>query len=174
MEIQEARLLTRLRTASGYLNTKSALERTLEHLPVVGKPVRQGLSQVKKGIKRVLYSNNYFEYMGLNYFGPADGNDERMVEQLLRSAKAKRGCSIIHLKTVKGKGYEPAEKSPSDFHGLPAVGGATNAPTFSLVFGETLTQLAGENDRLCAITAAMPQGTGLAPFAKAHPDYLRP
>ena len=167
---QFARLLTRLRTASGYLNTKSALERTLEHLPVVGKPVRQGLSQVKKGIKRVLYSNNYFEYMGLNYFGPADGNDERMVEQLLRSAKAKRGCSIIHLKTVKGKGYEPAEKSPSDFHGLPAAGGATNAPTFSRVFGETLTQLAGENDRLCAITAAMPQGTGLAPFAKAHPE----
>ncbi len=165
-----ASLLTRLRTASGYLSTKSALEKTLEHVPVVGKPVRQGLSRVKKGIKRVLYSNNYFESMGLNYFGPADGNDERTVEQLLCSAKKKRGCSIIHLKTVKGKGYAPAETNPGDFHGLPRADQKASRPTFSQVFGETLTQLARDNDKLCAITAAMPQGTGLTPFAKAHPD----
>ena len=165
-----ARLLTKLRTSRGYSNTKSALERTLSHIPLVGEPVKNGLSQVKKGLKRVLYSNNYFESMGLNYFGPADGHDEALMEQLLRTAKQKGGCSIIHVKTIKGKGYPPAEQNPALYHGLASQGSKAEGTTFSETFGQALTDLAGQNERICAITAAMREGTGLVPFAMAHPD----
>ena len=165
-----AALLTRLRASRSYHTTKSALDRTLTHIPLVGEPVKSGLSKIKKGIKRVLYSNNYFEAMGFNYFGPADGHDEQTLEQLLRAAKAKRGCSIIHVKTIKGKGYAPAERDPIAYHGLSPADVTTVAPTFSATFGQTLTSLAGENKTICAITAAMPDGTGLLPFAAAHPD----
>lgn len=165
-----ARLLTKLRTSQGYSNTKSALERTLSHIPLVGEPVKNGLSQVKKGLKRVLYSNNYFESMGLNYFGPADGHDEALMEQLLRTAKQKGGCSIIHVKTIKGKGYPPAEQNPALYHGLASQGSKAEGATFSETFGQALTDLAGQNERICAITAAMREGTGLVPFAAVHPD----
>ena len=164
-----ARLLTRLRTSRGYHSTKSALDTTLSHIPLVGEPVKSGLSKIKKEIKKVLYSNNYFESMGLNYFGPADGHDEQTMEQLLLAAKAKGGCSIIHVKTVKGKGYAPAEQNPSLYHGVLPQGKNAQDPTFSQVFVDTLTTLAGQNDRICAITAAMREGTGLVPFAKAYP-----
>ncbi len=165
-----ARLLTRLRTSRGYSSTKSALDKTLSHIPLVGDPVKSGLSKIKKGVKRVLYSNNYFESMGFNYFGPADGHDEQTVEQLLRAAKAKKGCSIIHVKTVKGKGYAPAEQNPGAYHGLTGMGQQLGTPTFSQTFGQTLTALADRNDKICAITAAMCEGTGLTPFATAHPN----
>ena len=165
-----ARLLTRLRTSRGYYSTKSALDKTLSHIPLVGDPVKSGLSKIKKGVKKVLYSNNYFESMDFNYFGPADGHDEHTAEQLLRAAKAKKGCSIIHVKTVKGKGYAPAEQNPGAYHGLAGTGKAHSAPTFSEMFGQTLTELAHKHEKICAITAAMREGTGLAPFADAHPD----
>ncbi len=164
-----ARLLTKLRTAPGYSRTKSALGKFLSHIPLIGLPLKNGLRGIKRGIKRLLYRSNYFEAMGLNYLGPVDGHDERAVEQLLRSAKGKHGCSIIHVKTIKGKGYAPAEEHPDAYHGLAPADKISDAPTFSQVFGETLTELARQNDKICAITAAMPDGTGLLPFAAAHP-----
>ena len=165
-----ARLLTRLRTAPGYSRTKSFLGKFLSHIPLIGLPLKKGLSGIKRGIKRLLYRSNYFEAMGLNYLGPVNGHDEKAVERMLRSAKGKYGCSIVHVKTVKGKGYAPAEQHPDTYHGLSAAGKKADAPTFSAVFGQTLTELAKQHDRLCAITAAMPNGTGLVPFAAAHPD----
>lgn len=165
-----ARLLTKLRTAPGYSRTKSFLGRLLSRIPLIGRPLKNGLRGIKRGIKRLLYRSNYFEAMGLNYLGPVDGHDERALERILRSAKGKHGCSIVHVKTVKGKGYAPAEQHPDAYHGLPAAGKCSNAPTFSNVFGQTLTSLAERDNRLCAITAAMPDGTGLLPFAAAHPD----
>ncbi len=165
-----ARLLTRLRTSRGYHSTKSALDKTLSHIPLVGEPVKSGLSKIKKGVKKVLYSNNYFESMDFNYFGPADGHDEQTVEQLLRAAKAKKGCSIVHVKTVKGKGYAPAEQNPGAYHGLARAGKTQSEPTFSQTFGHALNALADRNGKICAITAAMREGTGLAPFATSHPD----
>lgn len=166
-----ANLLTRLRAAPSYSRTKKTIGKTLEHLPLIGEPVRRASVAVKNGLKSVLYSSNYFESMGLNYFGAADGNDEEMVEQLLRAAKIKGSCSLVHLKTVKGKGFESAERDPSTYHGIsPAPVGAAATPTFSDTFGQTLTALAEQNDTLCAITAAMPQGTGLVPFAAAYPS----
>lgn len=165
-----ARLLTKLRTAPSYSRTKSFLDGILSHIPLIGRPLKNGLRGIKRGIKRLLYRSNYFEAMGLNYLGPVDGHDERAVERILRSAKGKHGCSIVHVKTVKGKGYAPAEQHPDTYHGLSAADKTADAPTFSKAFGQTLVELAEHNDRLCAITAAMPDGTGLLPFAAAYPD----
>ncbi len=165
-----ARLLTGLRTAPGYFHTKTFLEKALGHVPLVGEPLLRSLRRFKTRVKKLLYSSNYFESMGLNYFGPANGNDEREVEQLLRTARAKSGCSLIHLRTVKGKGYDKAEQDPDTYHGLPpAAARGAAAPTFSETFGRTLTELATERDDVCAITAAMRQGTGLVPFYEQHP-----
>ena len=165
-----AGLLTRLRTSRPYYTTKSALSKTLSHVPLVGEPLKSGLVQVKRGVKRVLYSNNYFESMGLNYFGPVDGHNEAQIEHLLRAAKNKKGSSIIHVKTTKGKGYAPAEQNPSLYHGLAPMGSKTEGATHSEIFGKTLCEMAAQNERICAITAAMREGTGLVPFAEAHPD----
>ena len=168
-----ARLLTRLRTSPGYYRTKTLLERLLDWLPLVGKPMLRGLRCFKTAVKRIAYRSNYFETLGLNYFGPADGHDEQGIEQLLRTAKAKGGCSLVHLRTVKGKGYERAEHDPGSYHGLsPTTQSAAPSPdalTFSEAFGQTLTALAAERPDVCAITAAMRQGTGLSTFFTAHP-----
>ena len=165
-----ARLLTGLRTARGYSYTKSMLDKLLVHVPLIGVPMLRGLRSMKEWIKNVLYSSNYFESMGLDYFGPVDGNDENAVEQMLRRAKQKKGCCLVHLRTVKGKGYDKAEQDPGTYHGIsPAAACQSELPTFSQTFGQTLTRVADEQSNVCAITAAMRQGTGLVPFFEQHP-----
>ena len=164
-----ATMLTRLRTAPGYSRTKASLDKLFEHLPLVGAPLRKASAAIKNALKSALYSSNYFESMGLNYFGPADGNDESQMEQLLRTAKDKATCSVIHVKTLKGKGLACAERNPAGYHGITPAIPAENSPTFSQAFGATLVQLAEQNDRICAVTAAMPQGTGLTEFSAAYP-----
>ncbi len=165
-----ARLLTGLRTAPGYFQTKWLLEKVLIHVPLIGRPMLRGLRSFKAWIKNVLYSSNYFESMGLNYLGPVDGNDEQEVEKLLQRAKEKKGCCLVHLRTVKGKGYALAEQDPDTYHGIsPATAQKTPTPTFSQTFGQALTRMADERDDICAITAAMRQGTGLVPFFERHP-----
>ena len=163
-----ARNLSRLRARPGYYKTKSAVERFFEHIPLIGKPIIRLLSAVKKMFKKLFYASNYFEQLGFSYFGPADGNREDVVEDYLRAAKARRKCCVIHLKTVKGKGYEPAEKNPDSYHGLPPKGAVTSDTTFSLELGRILTELGNENQKICAVTAAMMQGTGLTPFKESH------
>lgn len=171
-----AQELAQLRLRPGYLRTKNAVEAVLSHLPLIGKPTKQMMSAIKRALKESLYGSNYFENMGLTYLGPADGNNLKEVELLLRRAKNSKKACVIHLKTVKGQGYAPAMKAPARFHAVPARDTAAdmpkNAPTFSDVFGQTLTEWANSDRRLCAITAAMQQGTGLLPFGQAHPDRL--
>ena len=111
--------------------------------------------------------------MGLRYLGPADGNQLSDVEALLQRAKSYGQACVIHLKTLKGKGYEPAMLAPAQYHALaPAAQEPTEAPTFSETFGQTLTKLAQKDPKLCAITAAMKHGTGLSIFGKAYPERL--
>jgi len=171
-----AQALAQLRTRPGYLRTKTVVDRILEHIPLVGKPTKRMISTVKSAMKESLYGSNYFENMGLRYLGPADGNQIADVETLLRRAKeCKRSC-VIHLKTVKGKGYEPAMLSPARYHSLPPAENSLHSPkpslTFSQAFGQTLTELAANDPTLCAITAAMKQGTGLSGFAAEYPSRL--
>jgi 1-deoxy-D-xylulose-5-phosphate synthase len=119
----------------------------------------------------MLYGSNYFESMGLTYLGPVDGNDFEATESLLSEAKKLGESVIVHVRTKKGKGYEPAESEPSYYHGIsPAGGKKSGGKGFSEIMGQTLTEMAEKDARICAITAAMCDGTGLTPFKKAHKE----
>ena len=161
--------LSKLRSAKGYFKTKRATANFLQKIPLIGKPIFRGLLRAKIAIKDMLYGSNTFENLGLYYLGPVDGNDERAVEQLLTEAKASGQSCLIHLHTQKGKGYAPAEEHPDRYHALHPAG--TTHPegrNFSEEMGAYLTDLAGEDERICAITAAMTSGTGLTAFQMAH------
>ncbi len=165
--------MNRLRTPR-YYRFKEEVGEFLDSVPVVG----DSLEALAKGIKRVvkrqaLPDANIFEEMGLHYFGPAGGNDLEQVESLLREAKKRGGPSIIHLVTKKGKGYLPAEEDPSRFHGLsPKNEVKGEGKSFSRIFGDAVTSLAKEDERIVCITAAMESGVGLDGFGTAFPERL--
>ncbi|MBQ9460260.1 MAG: 1-deoxy-D-xylulose-5-phosphate synthase [Oscillospiraceae bacterium] len=131
--------------------------------------------KIKNGIKNVLLPNvTLFEDMGFTYVGPVDGHNEEEVESALEWAKELRCPVIVHVRTIKGKGYAPAEREPGKWHGVgPFDAAAGKAPpggeSFSTVFGDTLCSLAEEDERVCAITAAMVDGTGLTEFSRRFP-----
>lgn len=165
-----ARNLSRLRSRPGYYKTKGAVEKLFEHIPLIGKPIIATLSFIKRKFKKLFYASNYFEQLGFSYFGPTKGNDVENVEDYLRAAKARGKACVVHLKTTKGKGYEPAEKTPDKYHGLsPKNATVCEKNTFSQTFGNKITEIADENKKVCAITAAMMQGTGLTPFKAKYP-----
>ncbi len=166
-----AKSLSRLRSSRGYFRTKSATASILLKIPLVGKGIFKLLLRLKFALKSALYGSNYFENLGLHYFGPVDGNDEAAVEKLLQEAKRTGESCVVHLKTKKGKGYAPAEATPDLFHGMsPASKEISDQRSFSEQFGEVLTELAEKDPRICAITAAMAGGTGLLPFREKHPS----
>lgn len=157
-----------------YYRMKAEFGEFLETLPVVGDSLESLAKGVKRVIKRqALPHGNFFEEMGLHYFGPADGNDLEQVETLLREAKKRNGPSLIHLITKKGKGYPDAEEDPSRFHGLSPKGEKKGeGKTFSKMLGDAVTELAAEDKRICCITSAMESGVGLEEFGKKYPDRL--
>ncbi len=163
--------LSKLRTKSGYFKTKRATGALLKKIPLVGKYIFRLVSGVKRIIKNALYGSNYFESMGLTYLGPIDGNDFEAVEQLLREAKKLNESVVVHLKTRKGKGFEPAEQSPEFYHGMsPKCASTAGKTTFSKEMGRWLTEQAKKDERICAVTAAMCDGTGLNAFRETHPN----
>ncbi len=166
-----AKTLSHLRSTKGYFRTKNATTSILRKIPLIGKGLFSGLRRIKMAIKAALYGSNYFENLGLYYLGPVDGNNEEAVERLLREAKESKQSCVIHLKTKKGKGYAPAEATPDLFHGIaPASYTVPDIPSFSAEMGSALTELAEQDERICAITAAMASGTGLLPFKDAYPS----
>ena len=120
------------------------------------------------------FDRSFFETLGLAYRGPVDGNDVAAVAAALEQARESDVPVVLHFRTVKGRGYAPAEADPSAWHGVPPhafdPAGRPEADSWSRVFGRALTEIARHDARVCAITAAMPHGTGLMPFAQAHPD----
>ena len=166
--------LSRLRSRPGYYRFKKNYRNIMDRLPG-GKALYQVLHQVKSNIKRTIYPCSMFEDMGFTYLGPVDGHN---VEQLCTSLAWARemNCPVLmHVHTVKGKGYTPAETKPEFCHGVsafdPAVGPMPSGkPDFSAVFGHALTKLAKEDEHICAITAAMGPGTGLQEFSAACRD----
>ncbi|MBQ9761122.1 MAG: 1-deoxy-D-xylulose-5-phosphate synthase [Clostridia bacterium] len=165
-----AKELSHIRASKGYFRTKNATSSILRHIPLIGKPLVRGLVRFKMALKAALYGSNYFENLGLYYLGPVNGNDEEAVELLLRQAKESGQSCVIHLKTKKGKGYAPAEATPTVYHGMsPAAKAKSSQMTFSETMGETLTEMAVHDQRICAITAAMAEGTGLTRFRAVHP-----
>lgn len=163
-----AKYIAKIRSSSKYMATKKKTQTLVGKLPLVGDRLYSFMRDAKQTVKNMMYASNYFEEMGLFYLGPADGNDYFTTERLLREAVEKGESVVIHLKTKKGCGYPPAEKQPNLYHSV-TVGAKPAAQSFSTRFGCVLLDLAHENDKICAITAAMSEGTGLAPFEKIYP-----
>lgn len=157
--------LAKIRNKAGYFKTKKATGVVLMKIPFVGKALFRFVRGVKKSIKNTLYGSNYFESMGLTYLGPIDGNDYHETESLLREAIKLNESVVVHIKTKKGKGYAPAEEAPDKYHGMsPASSAKHDRPNFSHIMGEKLAEMAERDERICAITAAMCDGTGLEAF----------
>ena len=164
-----ARYLSYIRTKPGYIKTKNRLESTLQKLPVVGPGIAGILRRVKRDVKRLFYNSNIFEDLGFAYYGPFDGHDVKALAEILETAKLIHKPVLLHVRTYKGKGYQYAEQDPSIYHGLSGFDvstGDTGAKyqSFSDVFGQSLCDLAREDLKVCAITAAMQAGTGLSGF----------
>ena len=172
-----SRHLSRLRTKEKYLGMKEHYRSFLLKVPG-GKWVYRITRNMKEWLKRVLLPTTFFETMGFNYLGPVDGHDVESLISLLRTVRDHREPILIHVVTQKGRGYKFAEESPSRFHGIgsfdPESGVCNKNSTmvFSEAFGEGLMDLAKEDPRICAITAAMPGGTGLLHFKEAYPERL--
>ena len=160
--------MAKLRRKSGYFKTKKGISRFLKRIPLIGNALFCAARDTKKAFKNALYGSNYFEDLGLYYLGPADGNDYEAVEALLTEAKKQSDNVVIHLKTRKGKGYAPAEAEPGRYHGMPPAGTVAKE-NFSHRLGEILIRESAKDDRICAITAAMSEGTGLESFREACP-----
>lgn len=158
--------IANMRSSRRYLRFKRVTTRLFSKLPLIGAPILQLLRSCKRYIKNALYGGVYFEDIGLKYLGPADGNDCATVEYLLEEAKRRNTSVILHLRTVKGKGYPAAEENPSAYH----LVGSDYSGNFSEHFGKTLCDMAQGDDKICAITAAMQDGVGLSDFAKKFPD----
>ncbi len=168
--------LNRFRNSGKYFRLKNRVKRFFQKLPLVGKGLVKLATWVKNGLKHLLVRENFFEHLGFSYYGPLDGNDEELLETVLREAKEDGGCSVVHILTQKGKGYSFAEERPDLFHGIGRFDPATGKPyssgggDFSAAFGSALCGMAKENEKICAISAAMPDGTGLSVFAEMFPD----
>lgn len=172
-----AKHLTSLRNSEEYLQTKRAVERGLKKIPIMGKSVAKGIKNVKDSVKYTLFeSSNLFEDMGFIYLGPVNGHDLEELEEVMRMAKTYDEPVFIHVKTIKGKGYAPAENNPGEYHGISRFDIETGNPEvsadrcFSTVFGRELVRIAGNDNRITAITAAMKYGTGLQEFYFRFPD----
>lgn len=174
-----ARHLEKLRISAPYLRIRSRLENILIHVPLIGKPVLRLVNRVKQLARMTVQRQGiFFEQLGFHYYGPVDGHD---IPTLVHHFKAIAGLSgpiLLHVVTQKGRGYRYAEESPDLYHGVaPFVvenglnGHAPSEPphSFSEVFGHTMVELARTNSKICAISAAMASGTGLAEFAKTYP-----
>lgn len=168
---------SKLRANEKYLGVKRWYRSTLYKLPG-GKQVYLFSSRAKKWLKQVLLQTTIFENMGFKYYGPVDGHDVKDLISVLRAARDIREPTLVHVVTKKGKGYLPAEEDPARFHGIgkfdPVTGKklAAKVRTFSDSFGDTMVSLAKDNPKLCAITAAMPGGTGLLGFMREYPQRL--
>ena len=165
-----ANTLAHIRRGKAYFNAKKVTRNAVKGIPLIGKHLFRIVKRAKMGIKNALYGSNYFEDLGLTYLGPVDGNDMLAIETLLREAKKLDESVIIHVKTKKGLGYQPAEQSPTAYHGVSPTKKSSEKPNFSKISGQVLTDLAKDNHRICAITAAMGDGTGLETFHKAYPE----
>ena len=170
-----SRYLTKLRTKPAYSKLKSGLSKGFNRIPYIGKPVLSGLKKIKDAFRHMLTQSTVFEDLGFTYLGPIDGHDLPFLCHILEQAQAIYGPVLIHVKTKKGKGYKFAEDKPTAFHGIGAFEVETGeagqgGENYSKVFGKCLTDLAMQDNRICAVVAAMPDGTGLGGFSKEFPD----
>lgn len=170
--------LSHIRTAPEYTHMKKDIGRLLNHLPKVGQTFYKTAEMLKDGVKNAFIAGGLFEEIGLSYIGPVDGNDLDSLINILQRIKNISGPILLHITTKKGKGYLPAENEPDKFHGIgrfdiqtgKTLSKASSIPTYTQIFSKTILELAQSDKDIVAITAAMPGGTGLIPFAKMYPE----
>jgi len=166
--------LTLVRTSPRYFTFKSKVRRVLSKFPKIGNQINRFITAMNSNIRKRVYHSTFFEDLGFRYFGPIDGHDIESLVSVLNAAKAHNHSVIIHINTVKGKGYNFAEKNPTQFHGIGKFDIKTGEPlsggeNFSSQFGKVICDLAEKDSRICCVTAAMAEGTGLTEFASRYP-----
>lgn len=168
-----ARHLSLVRLKPGYFGLKKAYRQFTNKVPG-GKKLYALIHRIKTWMRKKLIGVTLFEEMGFQYLGPVDGHDTEKLTFLLQQAKEMREPVLLHVITTKGRGYAPAEGQPADFHGVGSFDPNTGmtqmkkSQSFSQTFGDEICKLAAEDSRICAITAAMEQGTGLSRFAAEY------
>lgn len=171
--------LAKLRASQTYLDLKKQLKKTLKGIPAVGEGLYSGFEHIRDSVKYALVPGAIFEELGFKYFGPVDGHNLHDLIEVLTYTSQMDDPVLIHIITKKGKGYRNAEANPGKFHGVgafdPTTGNALSTSksiTYSEAFGNKLVQLAEENPKIVAISAAMIEGTGLTKFAKKYPQRI--
>ena len=172
-----SKYLSNVRTKESYAELKLNVVKGLSSIPFIGKGLSNGLYTVKNLIKQLFVPGMLFEDMGITYLGPVDGHNVKEMIRVFKEAKRVRHAVLVHVLTKKGKGYEPAEKNPARFHGVEPFDIETGKPlkekkypSYTDIFSEKICSLAQKNKKLVAITAAMPDGTGLSKFAAKYPE----
>lgn len=171
-----SKYLRKIRTAEAYKDFKIGLENTLNKMPR-GEQLVDTLKRYKSGVKQLVVPGMFFEDMGITYLGPVDGHDIKAMVRMLKEARQLPKCVLVHVITKKGKGYLPAERHPARFHGAEPFDIETGLPSrnrkksnYTDVFSTVMTKLGARNEDVVAITAAMPDGTGLKRFSNMYPD----
>lgn len=168
--------LSQIRTTETYIELKDGIKNRLKNMPR-GKNMIHGIQRAKSSFKQLVIPGMYFEEMGITYLGPVDGHDIPDMMRVFKEAKRCKGPVLVHVLTKKGKGYLPAERHPSRFHGtepfeiatgLPASKRTT--PNYTDIFSTVMCKLGDRNPDVVAVTAAMPDGTGLKRFRNMYPD----
>lgn len=169
--------LSKIRTADVYTELKSGVKNTLNRIPVVGEKIVYHVDKTKNSLKQLMVPGMLFENMGITYLGPIDGHNIQQMTKVFHEAKKLDHAVIVHVVTQKGKGYKYAERKPSRFHGIEPFDKDTGEiltpktkPTYTDIFSRTILNLARDNEKIAAVTAAMADGTGLAKFSKKYPD----
>ncbi|MDD2320371.1 MAG: 1-deoxy-D-xylulose-5-phosphate synthase [Geobacteraceae bacterium] len=170
--------ISRKLTGSYFRDLKKEMQSLLKGIPAIGTNILHFAKKAENSLKGFLTPGTLFEALGFDYVGPINGHDLPQLIEVFRNCRSVDGPILIHVMTTKGKGYPPAEKDPDIFHGVGPFDIQTGAlkakksdvPSYTAVFGQTLLKLAEADEKIIAITAAMPDGTGLSPFARSFPD----
>ncbi len=172
-----SKYLSYLVSGQHYLKMKDHVKSILKIIPAVGKPMIKVARAVEEAAQKILFPGLVFERLGVKYMGPVQGHNIRSLIENFKKAKTYDGPVLIHCVTQKGKGYSPAKSNPERFHSASPFDvktgeslGKDKRPTFSSVFGQAVVKIAKEDETVVAITAAMPDGTGLKPFASKFPE----
>ena len=171
-----SKYLGNLRTSSTYRGLKLNVQQRLEKIPHIGEGVVKLMRRTKSSLKQLVIPGMWFEDMGLTYLGPVDGHNIPQLIKVLREAKRVAGPVIVHVRTLKGRGYTPAMQNPEQFHGTGAFDIKTGeqlkkcAPTYTDVFSEAMLTLGERRPDVVAVTAAMREGTGLKEFSQRYPS----
>jgi len=173
-----AKSLNKIRVNPRYRHIKADVKSVIDKIPLIGKPLKLFIQNIKMVVKKLVVGNSLFKDFGLVYLGPTDGHNVKKLIRVFRKAKSLNKPVLVHVLTTKGKGYKFAEENPNKFHGIgmfdsktgEIIDNSNGEPGFSETLGKTLCNIANQNKKVVAITAAMPDGTGLCDFAEKFPD----